>query len=208
MKYLIAIPCMDMMHTNFVRSLVSMRLAGNCEIALAISSLIYDARNHLAEKAVKGGFDRVLWLDSDMTFDRDIMERLAARLDEGRDFVSALYIKRKEPIAPCIYSAGDMDKPVNDTFDDYPQDAIFEIAACGFGGVMMTTELLQAVGSRFGFPFSPLPLAGEDLSFCYRARALKRKLYCDSSIKMGHIGTTEITEETFQRERSVKSGDF
>ena len=71
MKYLVAIPCMDMMHTQFVCSLLSMPMFEQTEIAFGANSLIYDTRNQFAEKAIKNGFDRVLWLDSDMTFPRD-----------------------------------------------------------------------------------------------------------------------------------------
>ena len=201
MKYLIAIPCMDTMPTGFVRSLVSTRIIGTCEISFAISSLIYDARNHLAHKGATEGFDRVLWLDSDMTYSPDLMERLAARLDEGADMVTGLYMKRKAPIEPTIFKSGTLEKPTSDVYLDYPRDALFEVAGCGFGAVMMTAELLKVVGDAYGAPFSPVSGAGEDLSFCYRVRALGRKIWCDSSIKLGHVGYVEITEQTYLTEK-------
>ena len=95
MKTLICIPCMDMVHTEFMKSLLAMRRPGETKIVISQSSLIYDARNNMARQAVKGGFDRVMWLDSDMSFEPDLMERLSARLDEGCDFVSGLYFTRK-----------------------------------------------------------------------------------------------------------------
>ena len=204
MKYLIAIPCMDTMPTAFVRSLVSTRIIGICEISFAISSLIYDARNRLAHKAAIEGFDRVLWLDSDMTYPPDLMERLASHLDAGIEMVSGLYIKRKAPIEPVIYKSGTLDTPTNDPYLDYPRDALFEVAGCGFGAVMMTADLIRAVGDAYGAPFSPVPGAGEDLSFCYRVRALGRKIWCDSAIKLGHVGYIEVTEQTYLNEKERK----
>ena len=206
MKYLIAIPCMDMMHTQFVRSLLTMRVCGQCEISLAVGSLVYDARNQLCGKAMNEGFDRVLWLDSDMTFGSDLMERLAARLDEGRDMVTGLYVKRKAPIEPVIYERGSMTQMVPDSYLDYPRNDVFEVAACGFGAVMMTVELIKAICDRYGFPFSPIIGAGEDLSFCYRATDLGRKIWCDSSIKLGHVGYCEYNEGTFLRELENRKG--
>ena len=35
---------------------------------------------------------------------------------------------------------------------------------------------------------------GEDLSFCIRAQELGRKIYCDSRIKMGHVGLRVFEE--------------
>lgn len=205
MKTLIAIPCMDMVHTVFLKSLLGMKRIGASAFSLSASSLIYDARNGLAKQAVTEGFDRILWLDSDMDFSPDLMEMLSADLDEGREFVSGLYFTRKAPIKPNIFeSCGyfhddekDEVTPLAVNYFKYPKDTIFPIAACGFGGVMMTTDLVKRVGEKFGLPFSPILGFGEDLSFCSRARQLGVELYCDSRIKMGHVGLGTITEETY-----------
>lgn len=197
MKYLVAIPCMDMMHTQFVSSLVAMPLFKETEITFGANSLIYDTRNQLAEKAIQGGFDRVLWFDSDMTFKPDTAHRLAARLDEGIEFCTGLYMTRKKPIRPCLFKKLEANPPKAEFYDDYAKDSLFEIQACGFGGVMMSVDLIKRVGEVFGAPFSPILGFGEDLSFCFRVSMLGMKMYCDSSIKLGHIGFHEITENTY-----------
>ena len=61
MRTLVAIPCMDTIPTKFMECLLNLGFKGDCEIGLAFGSLIYDARDQLAEKAVNEGFDRVLW---------------------------------------------------------------------------------------------------------------------------------------------------
>lgn len=199
MKYLIAIPCMDMLHTPFVCSLLSMPpLKDTAEIRFGANSLIYDTRNQFAEYAINNGFDRILWLDSDMTFPPDFSRRLAERLDEGREYVTGLYMTRKDPIRPCIFKDIEAEPVVKANFyDDYPRDQIFEIAASGFGGVMMTTSLVKRVADAFGRPFSPMLGFGEDISFCIRATAVGARMYCDSTLKMGHIGFREYTEESY-----------
>lgn len=204
MKTLVAIPCMDMMHTRFVGSCLAMRKTGEVAFSLTESSLIYDARNTLAQKAVSEGFDRVLWLDSDMTFSPDLLERFSERLDTGLEFVSGLYFRRREPIAPVIFKeCGSYEKdgnpvPFAKAYTDYPE-GLFEIAACGFGGVMMTTALINEVGEKFGLPFSPILGFGEDLSFCCKVARLGKKMYCDSSIKMGHVGYKTFSESDYMR---------
>lgn len=201
MKYLVAIPCMDMMHMQFVHSLLMLQMFPGTEIALGANSLVYDTRNQLAGKAINEGFDRVLWLDSDMTFSPDLVQRLAAHLDRGIEFVSGLYMTRKTPIVPCIFSDVSGEPPQSTQYCDYPENSFFEIAACGFGGVMMTTDLLRRVVAEYGLPFSPFIGAGEDISFCMRCKALGVPMYCDSSIKLGHIAYTEITESIYTIER-------
>ena len=202
MKTMIAIPCMDTMPSMFVASLTALRRAGDpCLFYFGMNSLIYETRNQIARAAIKEGCDRVLWLDSDMEFEPDIMERLSARIDEGRELVSGLYMTRKDPIRPTIYKEMRITetekekKGVAVNYRDYPKNEIFEIEACGFGIVMTTVRLLRDVTEAYGLPFTPVLLYGEDMSFCMRARELGYPLWCDSSIKAGHIGTRIYNEE-------------
>lgn len=205
MKTLIAIPCMDMVQTRFMFSCLRLQTYDDVEFSLTESSLIYDARNQLARKAAEEGFDRVLWLDSDMVFNPDLFERLSKRLDAGYEMVSGLYFKRKQPICPVLYKeCGAFEKDGKHTvyattYDDYPKDSLFEIAACGFGGVMMTTDLLNRVAMQFGLPFSPILGFGEDLSFCCKVARLGVKMFCDSSVKMGHVGYKTFDESDYLR---------
>lgn len=204
MKTLIAIPCMDMVHTAFMRSLISMDRTGSTIFGIVQSSLIYDARNRLAKQAITENCDRILWLDSDMEFQPDFMKRLSADLDEGKEFVCGLYFKRKAPIQPVIYSEVGYWKnddgsvtPIALPYEDYPRDSLFQVKGAGFGGVMLSVDLLKRVAEKFGQPFSPILGFGEDLSFCKRVEEIGGEMWCDSSAKMGHIGSGAITEELY-----------
>ena len=215
MKTLIAIPCMDMVHTNFLKSILGMRKVGEVQFQISCSSLIYDARNGLVKRAIEGGFDRILWLDSDMDFDPDLMERLSADMDDGREYVTALFFKRKAPIKPCIYSElaymrnpdnGNL-TPIAVCLEDYPQDQLFEVAASGMAATMMTVDLARRVQEKFGQPFSPQLGFGEDLSFCGRAKQVGARMWCDSRIKVGHVGMGVISESTYLSTRSDDHAD-
>ena len=197
MRTMIAVPCMDMVHTFFFTSMLSMRKPEGTELAVASCSLIYEARHNLAMKAINDGFDRVLWMDSDMNFGPDLMERLEADLDQGYDFVTGLYFTRKNPVKPCVYEVCHPKKrktgeiyPAAENVKKLPA-GIFEIEGCGFGCVMMTTELMKACGE---IPFFPMEGYGEDLTFCRKARAAGYKLYCDPTIKADHLGISIINE--------------
>jgi hypothetical protein len=80
---------------------------------------------------------------------------------------------------------------------DYPQDAVFPIDACGFGAVMTSVDLLKRVKEKLGMPFSPAAGFGEDLSFCLRVKNVGSQCWCDSRVKVGHIGQRTITEEIY-----------
>lgn len=210
MRTLIAVPCMDMVHTDFFRSCVGLDLDGDIQWTTCQGSLPYDARNKLADIAIEQGFDRVLWLDSDMLFDRHLFRRLSEHLDMGKDIVTGLCFTRKPPIVPVICKSLRMEpdpehpdeparsRPVMEFWTDYERDSLFEVEACGFAAVMMTTAALRDVRDRLGLPFYPVQGLGEDLAFCRRARHLGYRIWCDSSIKVGHVGTAVYNEDVFR----------
>ncbi len=103
MRTMIGIPTMGEVPVRFMASLLAMKLAGSVEFEVTDHSLIYDARNRIAKLAIDEGFDRVLWLDSDMVFGPELMEKLSRWIDCGCEMVSALYFKRKQPPEPVIY---------------------------------------------------------------------------------------------------------
>ena len=205
MRTLIGIPARDFVSTSFMSCLTGLQPVGDTSLHVVQSSLIYDARNDIALRAVNEGYDRILWLDSDVTFPADLLERMSARMDEGYEFISGLYFTRKEPIKPLIFQRVELTKkdgkgiPVSDNFADYPRNDVFRIAGCGFGCVMMTVDLVRRIFEAHGAPFAPLPGFGEDLSFCIRVNAVGTAMYCDSSIKLGHIGQSIITESVYEK---------
>lgn len=201
MKTLIAVPCMDMVATPFCQSLTALRRVGDCAAGFMVGSLIYDSRNKLAVQALEMEADYVLWLDSDMVFEPDLMERLYEDLKTGKDFVSGLYFRRSSPFTPVLFSELKTAEDGLNTewkgYEDYP-DGLFEIAGCGFGAVMHTTDMLFEMADRFQNWFAPINNCGEDIAFCRRASELGYKLWCDSDIKLGHVAHSVISEPFYQ----------
>lgn len=195
MKTLIAIPAMEQMYSWTANCLMNMRKVGECKTDFIIRMQVDMARNTLAKRALDEECDRILWIDSDMTFEPDLMERLSEDLNEGYDVVSGLYFKRTFPAEPVIYSQIDTEKPEAVTYWDYPLDTLFPIAGCGFGGVLMKTEVLRDLDEP---PFLPFLHLSEDLSFCVRMAEKGRKIACDSRIKLGHMGTIVFSEKLYK----------
>ena len=184
------------MHTAFVCSLIGLKLSGQVEYRFSQNSLVYDSRNQLAEYAVRNEFDRVLWLDSDMTFPRDLFEQFHKDLNGGIDVVCGLFTSRKPPIKPIVYQRIDPNGrlgPEAIMMKTIPENQIFQVGGVGFGAVMMNTSVLKSVMKTYGFMFSPILGMGEDLSFSHRCNQLGIKMYCDSRIKCGHVGMIEYS---------------
>lgn len=215
MKTLIAIPCMDTVPVEFMSSMINLRKNEDTYYAVNIGSLIYDSRNSFVATAINKGYDRVLWLDSDMVFEADLLERLSADMDaHDLDYVCGLYFKRKLPTSPVIYKAityrNEPGKPViakAEAYRDYPVCELFEVAGSGFGAVLTKTEMLKTVWERFGPPFDPIQQLGEDLAFCYRAGQLGLKMWCDSSVIVGHSGRMIYDDEIYKRQEAAAKED-
>lgn len=215
MSSIIAIPCMDVMPVQFVQSLLFMDKPDDCRCVLASGSLVYDSRNELIARARESGADRILFVDSDMKFERDMMTRLSADIDAGCEIVSSLCFKRRPPFTPVIYSQMELIEengkkiPTAKVMHDYPQADLFEVEAVGFGCVMLSMSAVEKVIDAFGpYPFAPALGFGEDMSFCMRARKAGVKIWCDSRVRVGHVGYYTFGEMDYlkYREGGVDAG--
>lgn len=194
MKLLIGIPTMDFVHVEFMKCLCALiqRLRDkHVDFTLDINSgtLVYLARERIAHRAINEEYTHVLWLDSDMIFTPDILDDL---MFSGKGFVTGIYHARRKGYASCIFKSIEINKI--ERFETYPAET-FEIAGCGFGCVLVETEILKSVCLNKGTCFTPMKYLGEDIAFCQRARELGYKLWCEPSVVCGHIGHIAIYPE-------------
>ena len=197
-KTMLAIPCMDTVPVGFMQSILYLDKPPGTSACFNANSLVYDSRNLLSLQAIESGFDRVLWLDSDMTFKPDTLTRLSATMDKLEcHMVTGVYVKRRPPFTPVLYSElsephrlpnGSLSSSIT-PYTDYPQSQPFTAAGCGFGCVMTSVRLLKRIWDKFGPAFNPLPWCGEDIAFCHRVNLLGEEVWCDPSVQCGHIGT-------------------
>lgn len=184
MKLLIAIPSGDYLHVLFVKSLAALmrRLDHDgidYELAIHEGSLVYIARDQLACKAINEDFTHVLWLDSDMVFNDDLLEDLQF---SGEDFVTGIAVGRRAPYPSCLFSNLEPAERIS----EYPATT-FQVAGCGFACVLIHKELLRGVWMKYKTCFQPIDTLGEDTSFCWRASQLGFKIWAEPAVKVGHI---------------------
>lgn len=200
MKVFIAVPSMDTVPALFCQSLALLQRAGDTKIGFEVGSLVYNARNNLARQAIKAEADWVLWLDSDMVFSPDFLQRMLKVCTENDiDFLTALCFRRKPPYTPTLFDRLEkVDKGASYTALMSVPDGRFKVGGCGFAGVLLSTDVLLSVASKFGRMFDPIDGFGEDLAFCWRARQCGYDIWCDSDIEMGHVGQTIVTRAYFE----------
>ena len=214
-KTLLAVPCMNSIDTEFAACFIDAKdeIMKKRKIGYSFtrSSLVYDARNLLVKEAMEGGYDRILFIDSDMSFDNDMFLRLSEDMDEGLEYVCGIFFKRTIPTGPCIYKGMLYDDTKTlpecrlDTYWNYPQDQVFQVAGSGTAATLIDLEVFEKlVKAGECFPFSPYIGLGEDVSFCMRLNKLGIKMYCDSRVKVDHIGKFGIGEKQYKQQ--IKAG--
>lgn len=201
MKVFIAVPSMDTIPALFAQSLALLQRDCEVQIGWEVGSLVYHARNNLARQALKTDADYVLWLDSDMVFAPDTLIRmLKVCKDNDIDFLTAVCFRRKPPYTPCLFDRLEkVEKGASYTALMSVPEGLFKVGGCGFAGVLMASDVLLSVQSKFnGRMFDPMDGFGEDVSFCWRARQCGYDIWCDSSIEFGHVGNCIVTRGYFE----------
>jgi len=105
-KVSVCVPCRDTVHAAFAFDLAKMLQhcqAMNIEAVphFSIGTLIVNQRDQLADMALQAGSSHVLWLDSDMMFPVDTVQRL---LHHQVPIVAGNYVTRQYPHKTVAYT--------------------------------------------------------------------------------------------------------
>lgn len=198
MRVLIAVPIYDFAHFEFIDSLMRLtrrmtRDGIDFDVKIKGNTLVYVARDYLAQQAANNNYDYVLWLDADMVFPDTIFNDL---LDNGKKMVTGIYHSRRPPYNSCVFRK--INTETVERFDEYPRE-LFEIDGCGFGIVLMKAQLIRDLFINFHTCFLPEKQLGEDIAFCKRVQMIGEKIYCDPTVRAGHIGHNVIYPEDHDR---------
>ena len=168
------------------------------KMAITEGMVVDWARNALVDVALKDvsylddkPFTHFLWLDSDHTFDPDLLLQLARH---DLDAVSALYYARTGTPFPVAFW------PMDDDPEGYAQSHILElppqvwkVGAFGFGACLIKREVFETVPGPHWFTLDFR--CGEDFAFCREGRKRGVEFHVDGSYKIGHIAPGHIITE-------------
>ena len=188
-RVMIAIPTLDYIPYKFVESLVGLtdhlhNKGIEHDVIFQGGTLVYMGREALCKKMLSGYYSHMLWLDADMTFGADILDKM---LDDDLDFVTGVYRGRHGEHKYCLFEKLLPEK----RFEALP-NKIFEVAGCGFGCVLVKRKLLERVKDVHHTWFTPSSFFGEDVAFCDRVDKIGVKMWCDPDVKCGHIALKEV----------------
>lgn len=156
----------------------------------AIGSIIVNNRTLLVHKAAETKATHILFIDSDMRFPADTLERLLAH---KKDIVAANYRQRTRD----LWTARKQDKWVDST----GKEGLEEVDTVGFGAMLInmnvfTSKLRAVPPNAFSMPFdnSTGIFVGEDVYFCTVARDKGYKVWIDHDLsqEVKHTGSVEL----------------
>jgi predicted O-methyltransferase YrrM len=164
-------------------------------------SAVDAARNQMATDAVGRGFQELMWVDADVAFDPNDVDKLRAH---DLPFTCGLYPKKGPRQFACEFL------PNTPAVRFGRNGGLVEIKYCGFGFTHVRAAVFEAVQAHFDLPIcnlrfnSPLvpffePMAvpdpggqwslSEDYAFCERARQAGFTVVADTSIRLWHVGS-------------------
>jgi hypothetical protein len=162
------------------------------------SSMLSSARMDLAIDATSAGCTHVLFVDSDMRFPGDTLERL---LNHGKAIVGTNCVTRKFPVVPTSYShVGAVSKEHVKLYTTPESTGLQEVEATGTGVLLVDTEVFKRLPAPwFQTPWvsAELTFMGEDAFFCTLARKAGIAVWIDHDLskEIGHVGTFEFKHE-------------
>lgn len=169
--------------------------------------LVSDLRNRAAAHAIGLGATHVLFLDADMTWPSDVLDRMLAHHDRG--IVSGLYHLKNWPHWPVALrqpTANLATTSVDYHYDAqvHEQDGLVPEALVGMGCTLVPTVVFHAMPEPwFAYRQNTRGVwaVTEDVPFCEKAAALGVPIWVDPSVKCGHIGAEQVGEPHYERAR-------
>lgn len=138
---------------------------------------IAENRTYCVIQAIKNSCTHMLFIDDDMVFPEDTLDKLLAH---SKPIVGVNSHSRMLPLTTTVTFEG----------DEMPKE-LFECQQVGFGVALIDLSIMQAIPQPwFGFEtaINGKILNGEDGWLCDRARSNGFSVWCDPTLSVGHIG--------------------
>jgi len=164
---------------------------------------ISENRNYCVVQAQKNSSNYLFFVDDDMTFPPDTLERL---MSHKKGVVGVNSYSRCLPSSSTVGlldKNGEYLRPEHHTpWERRIPKSLFECYFVGAGVCLIDMDVFNKIKKPyFEFitykkgEFVGMIKVGEDGSFCEKVRAAGEKIWCDGSIEIGHLGDMEYKKE-------------
>lgn len=204
----VAVPCHDKVDALFTYDLTILlaymqtrmlgKTIGNAGFLMQLGTYVHAARSTLVEEFLKSDAEWLLFVDADMRFPPNALERLLAH---GEKFVGINYSSRGHPYRYIAIEQANVGPGKHGgLLPTYEDSTGLEMAdAIGFGFTLIHRDVLEAVtaAAKPALPFwfawneDRDCMVGEDVYFCLTAATQGYKPYVDHDLskECAHLGT-------------------
>ncbi len=145
------------------------------------------ARNELVKK-MQGGW--LLQIDSDHTFEPDLLLRMLTLFDSNNlDVLVGLYHMKEPPYNPVLYQYENGEYKAVLNWGSKTDVKLLPIDAAGAGCLLVRRSVFDRIREEFKCePFDPMPpFKWDDFNFFERCRQLGIKCWCAPQIEAEHL---------------------
>lgn len=201
----VGVPSGSTWHAQFGLSLVNMMAAFNVQrvadyerqsarVVNVRSSILPNNRLNLVKAARAANASHLLFLDSDHTFPKDLVHRLARH---HKLIVAANCVTKQIPASPTARGKAEDPEGVP-IFTDLNSRGLESVWRIGTGVMLIHMSVFDKIGlDVWGMHYLPRDCTyqGEDWAFCAAVEQAKIPLYIDHDVskEIGHIGSYEYT---------------
>ena len=189
MKITLGIPCNRTVQAETMQSLLDMIAKSEHDFHFVIATQGYtiaENRTLIAVRAIENKSDYLLFIDDDMVFPPNTLNRLLSR---EKDIIGIPYYARVLPRKSVVVLENG-----EELSGTVPGD-LFKCQHVGTGVMLIKTEVFKNI-IRPWFQFKTnadgCTVQGEDAHFCEVARNKGYSIYCDSTLPVRHIGDRQF----------------
>ena len=134
-------------------------------------------REIIAEIAQQMNCTHLLFIDSDMVFPTDAAQKL---LEHDKDIIGVNYNMRQFPLKSTVKT-----KKISENISE----ELFQCDGVASGFMLIKIKIFKDLQKPwFHVGLNGTELEGHDYRFCRLAREAGYEVWCDSAIKIGHLG--------------------
>lgn len=199
-RCVVLVPFTGFIHRECDLALRELERRGYAVRRVAGYAAIDQGRNQLATDALLEGYEETLWIDSDVGFNPDDVDKLRRH---NLPMTCGIYPQKGKRALACHVASG------GKTMRFGKDGGLVELLYAGTGFLHIRREVYAAVqrrlqlpmcNERFGHPMIPFfqPMIrvieeahwylAEDYGFCERARQAGFQIFADTTIRLWHIG--------------------
>lgn len=204
-QILLAIPTAKYIEADTFKSIYDLDVPDNVDLHYQhfYGYNIDQVRNLIAHWATH--YDYLFSVDSDIVLPKDCLVKM---LNHNVDMVSGVYIQRKEHDEILeIYRKNNFGGVSNVPFIHLQPQGLHEIDGCGFGCVLVKSEVIRKIGYpqfKYHSALDHKDTISEDVDFCEKARNVGARIFVDSTIVCNHIGSRVFVPSDIMSDRQQK----